>query len=111
MALNYKVIGNRIQNKRKAMGVTQANMAEALNVSVGFISQVERGVCKVSLDSVDAIAEFLDCTPSFLLVHSHTEPKAFYETDFISMYESLSYQDQRRFFYLLEVYANNHESE
>ena len=50
MALDYKIIGSRIQTRRKRMGVTQEIMAEALDFSVGFISQVERGVTNISLD-------------------------------------------------------------
>lgn len=107
MALNYKVIGNRIQNRRKAKGSTQAQMAEALDVSVGFISQVERGVCKVSLDSLAAIADYLDCQPSVLLDNSTIHHGAYYQTDFNSMYELLNPTDQRLFFYMLEVYTKN----
>lgn len=107
MALNYKVIGNRIQNRRKAKGATQAQMAEALDVSVGFISQVERGVCKVSLDSLAAIADYLDCQPSVLLDNSTVHHGAYYQTDFNSMYELLNPTDQRLFFYMLEVYTKN----
>ncbi len=110
MALNYKVIGNRIQNRRKAKGSTQAQMAEALDVSVGFISQVERGVCKVSLDSLAAIADYLECAPSVLLDNSTLYHSAYYQTDFNSMYELLSPADQRLFFYMLEVYTKNREA-
>ncbi|MBR1866883.1 MAG: helix-turn-helix transcriptional regulator [Lachnospiraceae bacterium] len=109
MGLNYKVIGNRIQNRRKAKGITQAKMAEALDVSVGFISQVERGVCKVSLDSLAAMAEYLDCPPSALLDDSNRYQGAYSQTDFNTMYELLSPTDQRLFYYMLEVYAKNRE--
>ena len=50
MTLNYKIIGSRIKIRRKMKDVTQEQMAEDLNLSVGFISQLERGICKVSLD-------------------------------------------------------------
>lgn len=52
MPLNYKVIGNRIQTRRKAKGITQEKMAEDLDFSVGFISQLERGITRPSLDSL-----------------------------------------------------------
>lgn len=110
MGLNYKVIGNRIQSKRKAKKITQAKMAEALDVSVGFISQVERGVCKVSLDSLAAMADFLECPPSALLDDSNQEPRAYFQTDFLSMYEMLPLREQRLFYYMLEVYVKNQET-
>lgn len=55
MELDYRVIGSRIQARRKQKKITQEKMAEALNLSVGFISQIERGVTKLSLDSMAAI--------------------------------------------------------
>lgn len=43
MELDYRIIGSRIQARRKQKKITQEKMAEALNLSVGFISQIERG--------------------------------------------------------------------
>lgn len=57
MTLNYKIIGSRIKIRRKMKDVTQEQMAEDLNLSVGFISQLERGICKVSLDTLANITE------------------------------------------------------
>lgn len=59
MTLNYKIIGSRIKIRRKMKDVTQEQMAEDLNLSVGFISQLERGICKVSLDTLANITEYL----------------------------------------------------
>ncbi|HIU48528.1 MAG TPA: helix-turn-helix transcriptional regulator [Candidatus Avimonoglobus intestinipullorum] len=43
MSIDYSLIGARIQARRKQMHLTQEQLAEALSVSVGYISQVERG--------------------------------------------------------------------
>lgn len=106
MELNYKVIGSRIQTRRKQKGYTQEQMAEALDFSVGFISQVERGITKLSLDSLANVAEFLDCSISSIVDDTSTPDHNYFQTDFNSIYESLSYEDQQLFFYMLEAYAN-----
>lgn len=111
MALDYKVIGNRIQTRRREKGVTQEQMAEALDFSVGFVSQVERGISKVSLDSLAAIAEYLNCPPSALLDNSENNHHAYCQTELNSMYEILSPRDQRLFYYMLEVYMHNRNNE
>lgn len=36
MALDYKIMGERIRNARQAKGMTQDKLAEILNVSVAF---------------------------------------------------------------------------
>ena len=61
MSVDYHAIGQRIKRKRKLAGQTQDKLAEALCVSVGYISQLERGVTKISLDTLSKIAFFLEC--------------------------------------------------
>ena len=56
MAVDYDQLGRRIKERRRALGHTQDTLAEALGVSVGYVSQIERGVTKVSLDTLASIA-------------------------------------------------------
>lgn len=107
MTLNYKVIGNRIQTRRKQRGYPQEQMAEALDLSVGFISQVERGITKLSLDSLANIAEFLECSISSIVDDTNRQDYNYFQTDFNSLYESMPYEDQRLFYHMLEVYAKD----
>lgn len=109
MPLNYKVIGNRIQTRRKSKGITQEKMAEDLDFSVGFISQLERGITRPSLESLYDVVEYLDCTIADILDESNLYDTAYSQTDFNSMYEMLSYRDQRLFFYMLETYLKNRD--
>ena len=48
MNIDYKLIGERIKRMRKSNGITQEILAERLNVSIGYVSQVERGITKIS---------------------------------------------------------------
>lgn len=61
MSIDYRVIGQRIKRRRKAIHKTQDNLAEVLSVSVGYISQIERGVTKPNLDTLARIAVCLEC--------------------------------------------------
>ncbi|WP_276778754.1 helix-turn-helix transcriptional regulator [Treponema succinifaciens] len=67
MAVDFFTVGQRIQKRRKMLHKTQEQMAEALSVTVGYISQIERGVTKISLDTLSEITEYLDCNFSQLL--------------------------------------------
>ena len=67
MAVDYDQLGRRIKERRRALGHTQDTLAEALGVSVGYVSQIERGVTKVSLDTLASIAARLGCDPPELL--------------------------------------------
>lgn len=59
MSVNYKLIGLRIQQCRKQQKKTQEMIAEYLNVTVGYISQLERGITKINLGTLDKIANYL----------------------------------------------------
>lgn len=67
MNVDYSAIGQRVKACRKTRGMTQEQLSEALSVSVGYISQIERGVTRVSLDTLCAIAGHLGCDPGVLV--------------------------------------------
>ena len=105
MEINYTTVGQRIQRKRKSLGVTQEQMAEALNFSVGYISQVERGITKLSMDSLANVCEYLGCDIGSIMEHTDDSAVCGYgRHEFMAMYDSLSTEDQRAFFFMLEVF-------
>ena len=65
MWVDYKVLGERIKTQRKIKGTTQEHFAEHLNVSVGYISQIERGITRVSLERLIEISRYLGCGIDF----------------------------------------------
>ena len=61
MNVDYKMIGEKIKRARKGRNMTQETLAERLDVSIGYVSQVERGITKISLDLLGAISSVLEC--------------------------------------------------
>jgi len=53
-------IGERIRNSRQSSNLTQEELAERANLTKGFISQIERDLTSISLDSLAQILEALD---------------------------------------------------
>jgi len=53
-------IGERIRNLRQMSNLTQEELAERANLTKGFISQVERDLTSISLDSLVQILDALD---------------------------------------------------
>lgn len=52
-------LGNELRACRKALGLTMQSVADSAGLSVGFISQVERGITAPSLGSLVSIANVL----------------------------------------------------
>ena len=65
--INYKAVGRRIGHYRKEKNLTQAALSEVLNVSESYMSQVERGVAKVSLSRLSDIADALGVDIAYLV--------------------------------------------
>ena len=70
MNVDYKLIGSRIKAQRKIKGITQEFLAEKLEVSIGYVSQVERGITKISLDLLGRMSSILDCDIAALITGS-----------------------------------------
>lgn len=60
--LDYRVIGENIRNRRKALGVTQEQIAEYLDVNPSHISNIETGRAHPSLVALVNIANCLCCS-------------------------------------------------
>lgn len=71
--LDYKNIGRRIRHYRKRRGYTQEQLGFSINTSGAYISNIERGVKKPSLDNLASIAEILDVTVNDIIHPMHDE--------------------------------------
>lgn len=83
MHINLNAMGTRMKRRRKELKMSQAELAEKVNVSNNHISSIETGKQIPSLTTFVKICEQLDTTPDFLLLGSlHTDnlPKKIYDS-------------------------------
>ena len=77
MQIDYRLIGSRVKQRRKALNLTQEKLAEKLSVSVGYVSQVERGITKISLDLLGEISDILACDIAELVTDSSVKSNGY----------------------------------
>lgn len=65
-------VGKQIRDLRKAKGITLVDLAEKIKRSVGYISQVERGVSTISIPVLQAISDALEVNVTWFY---HTDKK------------------------------------
>lgn len=70
MSIDYVIIGKRIKEARKNKNYTQESLAEYLNVSIAYVSRIERGATKLNLETLIKICEFLDNSAAYILTGS-----------------------------------------
>lgn len=56
VTVNYENVGNKIRERRNFLKVTQENLANDINVSASFISDIENGRRKMSLETMIKIS-------------------------------------------------------
>ena len=105
MAIDYKILGKRIKAQRQAKGTTQEHFAEHLDVSVGYISQMERGITKISLDRLASISDYLECEMSYLLEGVNSGSEDYLDKDFNNLYRRLSSYEKKILTSLVKEYV------
>lgn len=106
MAVDFKLIGKRIQNKRKSLKKTQEELAEYLDVSVGYVSNMERGTTKISLTTLVNISDFLGCDVSDLVSKVSTNADNYLTSELNDLINSLSNREKSTVLTLLQAYKN-----
>ena len=93
--IDYKLIGSRIKAERNMRGLTQENLAEKLDVSVGYVSQIERGITKISLDTLAEISVILDCDIAKLITGTVIDSENYKSAELNAYLASLDRRDRQ----------------
>lgn len=86
--IDYFVIGSRIRQYRLDRGITQEDLAFRINTSTAYISNIERGIKKPSLQKLTEIAEVMHVTVNDFLYYSPHPANEYFDRelqDLISM--------------------------
>ena len=75
------LVGRQIRDLRKAKGLTIAELAERIEKSVGYVSQIERDLSELSIPGLKRIAEALEVQISWFFHPTGAAPAA--ERDYI----------------------------
>ena len=73
-----KAVGLRIQEARKAVGISQSQLAEMVNISVSHLSAIETGRSNFGVDILMRITEILKVSADSLLRTDIPEVSAIY---------------------------------
>lgn len=95
MALDYKVIGDRIRKARIDGNLTQENLAEKLDVSVAFVSRIECGTTHVNLTRLSEICSILNIDEGQILNGVSTDSKNYLSDEFNELMKSCPKETQK----------------
>lgn len=95
MNIDYAQVGANIKKRRKELGLTQETLAEQLSVSVGYVSQVERGVTKISLDLLAKVSSLLQYDIGYFVSGTAVDQEDYLKTEWTEKFVRLT-PPQRR---------------
>ena len=95
MKTDYVLIGERIKFWRQQRSLTQEQLAEKVELTPGFISLIETGKKRASLETLLSICRALNITLNDLLVGNQINQTSDYNTEFSELTVKLNESEKR----------------
>ena len=107
MALDYAVIGHRLKKARIKKNMTQEVLAEKIDVSVAFISRVERGLSHFNLKRLGEVCSLLDVTEGEILNGTSSTSEQYLISEFNEIMKNASPEQQKLIFKIAKTIIEN----
>lgn len=107
MALDFNIIGERLKKARLEKHLTQENVAEKLDVSVAFLSRIERGSSHINLKRLTEICDILGVSEGYILNGVSSTSKNYLNTEFTSLLSSCSKDKQKLIYKIAKAIAED----
>lgn len=107
MAVDYSIIGSRIKEARLAKNMTQEDLADQIDISVAFLSRVERGSSHINLKRLDQICELLDVSEGYILNGTSNNSKNYLEHEFSELLKNISPKKQKLIYNVAKTIAES----
>ena len=103
MALDYNIIGERLKKARNDKGLTQEKLAEKLDVSIAFLSRIERGSSHISLKRLSQICDILGITEGSILNGSSSNSNNYLASEFGDVLKNTTSEKQKLIYKIAKV--------
>ena len=107
MALDYNIIGERLKKARTENNLTQEKLAEKLNVSIAFLSRIERGSSHISLKRLSQICDILGISEGSILNCSSNNSNTYLSSEFDDILKSTTPEKQKLIYKIAKVINEN----
>ena len=106
LIFDFHAIGNNLYAIRRRRGLTQAEVAEAADISDRTYADIERGTVNMRIETLLRICRVLQITPNDILTDDHA-PKARRAEEFMEKLVTLPQKEQQTALDLLSVYLRS----
>ena len=103
MALDYNIIGERLKKARIENNLTQEELAEKLDVSIAFLSRIERGSSHISLKRLSQICDILGITEGSILNGSSNNSNTYLASEFDDILKNTTPEKQKLIYKIAKI--------
>lgn len=107
VTVNYENVGNKIRERRNFLKVTQENLANDINVSASFISDIENGRRKMSLETMIKISIALKTSLDYFVLDNFKDVKLKNKIKFDELKSILGSVDEKKESVFLDFAINS----
>ena len=105
MALDYSIIGSRLKQARLAKNLTQEDLSEQIDISVAFLSRVERGNSHINLKRLSQICSILEVSEGYILSGSYSDSENYLNKEFSDLLKVCSPDKQKLIYNIAKIIA------
>ena len=101
--MDNTAIGRRIKLYRNKLGMTQAQLAEKLDVSAKYISSIERGQSSTSLNKLEKISKILEVDIANLISDCDLSSSNYANSEISALIEDWSIEQKELLINLIHI--------
>ena len=103
MDIDFELIGERIRNERKKRGLTQEDLSYQIDMSVVYLSRIERGTSSINLKRLAQISTVLDVPLEKFITGVNTYSGHYLDKDLYSILTQCSPTKQRLIYNIAKI--------
>lgn len=109
--MELKSLGVRIQQYRKALGLTQEDIADRMGCSLTYISKLENGKASCNLERLFELSNLLKCDAADLLLGINTGSSQYLDPELGQMIAQLNPNDKELLCAMMEVMIRRNQKD
>ncbi|WP_295339783.1 helix-turn-helix domain-containing protein [uncultured Subdoligranulum sp.] len=109
--MELKRLGVRIQQYRKALGLTQEDIADRMGCSLTYISKLENGKASCNLERLFELSNLLECDAAELLLGINMGSSQYLDPELGQMVAQLTPNDKELLCAMMEVMIRRNQKD
>lgn len=111
MALDYKLIGERLKKARLDKGFTQEKLSEKLDVSIAYLSRIETGAAHINLKRLNEMCNILGVSEAYILNGAANNSASYLVNEFNSILKDCAPDKKELIYQIATIISENNKDE